>query len=220
MMLMNRVQKVGAQAVTGVFRTVATAVAEDEASIRTVTERHAERATKMWVTLRTLPDTNPLSKLNTRHLRRFASPLQKIAQAHRQTPTDRMEIIQPFLIAPWEARLGASIDSEKAVVTANATYGIRLATSSSERRGMVGMGGAIHDTLGIVTRGDPITYAVTLGAGTEQNPYTAELAAMAMAMRCLPHDLVGRQITIFTSNLGGAARSEPAETSIRTDEHW
>jgi hypothetical protein len=115
MMLMNRVQKVGAQAVTGVFRTVATAAAEAEASIRTVTERHAERATKMWVTLRTLPDTNPLSKLNTRHLRRFASPLQKIAQAHRQTPTDRMEIIQPFLIAPWEARLGASIDSEKAI---------------------------------------------------------------------------------------------------------
>jgi hypothetical protein len=44
MALMNRIQKVGAQANTGVFRTVATAVAEAEASILTVGERHAERA--------------------------------------------------------------------------------------------------------------------------------------------------------------------------------
>jgi hypothetical protein len=69
----------------------------------------------------------------------------------------------------------------------------------------------------MVTRGDPITYAVTLGAGTEQNPYTAELAAMAMAMRCLPHDLVGRQITIFTSNLGALlAVSQPRHQSGQT----
>jgi hypothetical protein len=45
MALMNRIQRLGAQAITGVFRTVATAVAEAEASIRTVKERHVERAT-------------------------------------------------------------------------------------------------------------------------------------------------------------------------------
>jgi hypothetical protein len=80
--------------------------------------------------------------------------------------------------------------------------GVCIATSSSGRKGMVGMGGAIYDTLGIVTRREPITYAVTVGARTEQNSYTAELAAVAMAMRRLPLHLVGRQITIFTSNLG------------------
>jgi hypothetical protein len=70
--------------------------------------------------------------------------------------------------------------------------------------------GHTDDTLGIVTRREPITYAVTLGARTEQNPYIAELAAMAMAMRCLPHHLVGRQITILTSNLGALlAASQP-----------
>jgi hypothetical protein len=52
---MNRIQKVGAQAITGVFRTVATAVAEAKACISTVGERPAERATKLWVNLRTLP---------------------------------------------------------------------------------------------------------------------------------------------------------------------
>jgi hypothetical protein len=67
---------------------------------------------------------------------------------------------------------------------------------------MVGKGGAIHDTLGIVTSREPITYSVTLGIRIEQNPYTAELAAMAMAMKHLPPHLVGRHITIFTSNQG------------------
>jgi hypothetical protein len=132
---------------------VATAVAEAEASIRTVDERHAERATKLWVNLRTLPETNPLSKLNTRELRRFTSPLQRIAHAHQNMPTDRMEVIQPYVTAPWEERLPATIDpgTEEAIDAANSICGIRIATSSSARKGRVGMGGAIHDTLGIIT---------------------------------------------------------------------
>jgi hypothetical protein len=60
---MNRIQKIGAQAIIGAFRTVATATAEAEASLRTVHERHSERATKLWVNLYTLPDTNPLARL-------------------------------------------------------------------------------------------------------------------------------------------------------------
>jgi hypothetical protein len=56
---------------------------------------------------------------------------------------------------------------------------------------MVRIGGAIYDTLGIVTRREPITYVVILGERTEQNLHVAELATMAMAMRCLPHYLVG-----------------------------
>jgi hypothetical protein len=44
------------------------------------------------------------------------------------------------------------------------------------------MGGVIHDTLGIITGREPITYLATLGARTEYNPYTVELAAIAIAM--------------------------------------
>ena len=48
--------------------------------------------------------------------------------------------------------------------------------------------------------------------GTE--PIHSGVAAMAMAMRCLPHHLVGRQITIFTSNLGALlAASQPRHQS-------
>jgi hypothetical protein len=125
-----------------------------------------------------------------------------------------MEIIRPYLIAPWEERLLTKIDLEKAIETANTTHRVCIATSSSERKGMVGMAGAIYDTLGMITRREPIAYAVALGTRREQNPYTAELAAMAMAIRCLPHHLVGRRVTIFTSNLGALlAVSQPRHQS-------
>jgi hypothetical protein len=44
---MNRVQRIGAQAITGVFYTVVTTIGEAEASIRTVYERHSEKAIKL-----------------------------------------------------------------------------------------------------------------------------------------------------------------------------
>lgn len=55
-------QRLGVQAITGIFRTVATAVAEARASVHTVSEGHAERAMTLWVNLRTFLDTTPLSK--------------------------------------------------------------------------------------------------------------------------------------------------------------
>ena len=44
---MNRIQRIGAQAIIGTFRIVATAIAEVEASIQTVRDRHVERATNL-----------------------------------------------------------------------------------------------------------------------------------------------------------------------------
>jgi hypothetical protein len=65
---------------------------------------------------------------------------------------------------------------------------------------MVRMGGAIHNTLSIILSRETITYLVTLGLRTEQNPYTAELIAIAMVIKRLLLHLVGRQIIIFISN--------------------
>lgn len=223
---MNRIQRIGAQAIIGTFRTVATAIAEVEASIRTVQDRHAERATNLWISLRTLPKTNPLSRVGTRVFQRFTSPLQKIAHAHQGTLTDRMEVIQPFAVAPWEGRLSTTIapDREKAVEAVNSTHGILIATSSSERKGIVGMGGAIHDTLHNEPNQKPVTYSITLGTRTEQNPYTAELAAIAMAMRHLPPSLTRRQITICTSNQAallavGQPKHQSGQASIKEVYH-
>ena len=45
--VINRVQRIRAQAIIGIFRIVAIVIREAEASIRLVRERHSERATKL-----------------------------------------------------------------------------------------------------------------------------------------------------------------------------
>jgi hypothetical protein len=103
--LINRAQRVGAQAITGAFRTVATAVAEAEAHIQSVHTRHQYRAAKLWITIATLSKTNPITRICTKERRGFKSPLQRIANNYQEIPTDRAKTILPYCIAPWEKRL-------------------------------------------------------------------------------------------------------------------
>ncbi|XP_044720027.1 endonuclease-reverse transcriptase domain-containing protein [Hirsutella rhossiliensis] len=94
-------QRIGAQAVTGGFRTVATAVAEAEAGVQSVRERHTQAATKFWIRMRTLPKTHPLTSLRLKLNRRYASPMQKLASAMGRIDTKRLEVIHEFALAPW-----------------------------------------------------------------------------------------------------------------------
>lgn len=71
----NRVQRIGAQAIIGCFRTVSTAISESEASIRTVQQRYIAKATRVRFSLGALPRTNPLSRIRFRATRRFTSLL-------------------------------------------------------------------------------------------------------------------------------------------------
>ncbi|KAF6781163.1 hypothetical protein CMUS01_16788, partial [Colletotrichum musicola] len=48
MRAINRVQRIGAQAIVGTFNTVATAVAEAEASIQSARERYDRKSTTFW----------------------------------------------------------------------------------------------------------------------------------------------------------------------------
>ena len=43
----NKIQRIGAQAIIGTFCTVVTAIGEAEVSIKLVRKRHLERATKL-----------------------------------------------------------------------------------------------------------------------------------------------------------------------------
>lgn len=124
-----------------------------------------------------------------------------MAQMHQDTPTERMEVIQEYVMAPWEERIPSVIDhdKERAVQMANCLGDIRIATSTSCRSEVVGMGIAICDTPSIEGL-PPITLSTTLGVRTEQNPYTAELAAIAKAMQYTSSSFSRRQIVIVTSN--------------------
>ena len=106
--------------------------------------------------------------------------MQKIASmlAEADVDLDRMEVIHEYALAPWSDRIQVVGEPDQVeVVTPNEVEGIVIATSSSQRGGVVGMGGVVHDS----TRNSPgevlASYSVTLGPRDEQNPYTAELAA-------------------------------------------
>ncbi|SPJ80263.1 uncharacterized protein FTOL_08655 [Fusarium torulosum] len=94
----QRVQRIGAQAIIGSFTSVVTGVAEAEAHIATIHERFWRRASKLWVDIHTLPRTNPVRNLlrGIKAFRRFISPLRRIADVCRELPKDTIEVIQPF----------------------------------------------------------------------------------------------------------------------------
>ncbi|KAH7464117.1 hypothetical protein FOMA001_g17824 [Fusarium oxysporum f. sp. matthiolae] len=135
----HRVQRIGAQAIIGSFTSVATGVAEAEAHIATIHDRFWRRASKLWVDIHTLPRTNPVRNLlrGIKAFRRFISPLRRIADVCREVPKDTMEVIQPFTLAPWEARLQVILNSQgeeeedKIKELAKAGWAVRIATSSS-----------------------------------------------------------------------------------------
>ena len=217
--MINRVQRIGAQAITGTFRTVAIAIAEAEADIRTVKERHDERALKLWISIATLPDTNPLKRAETKSFRRFISPLQRTARIQTTPSTRNIEIIHAYPIPPWRKRLTIYIqtDRDAATAVAKTIQGIIIATSCSEKGDTLGLGGAIQDTH---TGNEPVTYSRALGSRERQNPYTAELAAIAIAMRCMPTSMQRKHLIIMTCNRSALQaiqrpQQQSGQTSIR-----
>ncbi|KAM6505284.1 hypothetical protein FSOLCH5_15485 [Fusarium solani] len=198
----NRAQKMGARAITGAFRTVATAVAEAEASIQTVGERHAQAGSRLYINIQTLPKTHPLATLRASVSRRYMSPLKRLALAHEGSGIERMETIQAYTVPPWHSRVSTvcEADRDAAITAAKSANDIVIATSASDREGLVGIGGIVayrspDRTVKIVAR-----YSVTLGSRDDQNPYTAELEAIAMALRCMPDGLQHRELTVLSSS--------------------
>ncbi|KAG6989317.1 Retrovirus-related Pol polyprotein from type-1 retrotransposable element R1 [Fusarium oxysporum f. sp. conglutinans] len=148
----------------------------------------------------------------------FTSVATEVAEAEahiatiqeRELPKDTMEVIQPFTLAPWEARLQAILNSQgeeeenKIKELAKAGWAVRIATSSSARNDLVGMGGTIRIPISVARAGKiSETFSVTLGTREEHNPYTAELAAIAHGLGCLP-EIRYRVIVILTSNRSAA----------------
>ena len=77
--------------------------------------------------------------------------------------------------------------------------GVQIAISSSVRNGLVGFGSAIYETTMEAPRA-LVPVSRTLGSVAEQGVYTAELAALAVTVTCLPVNHQHKSITILTNN--------------------
>jgi hypothetical protein len=144
----NRVQRVGAQAIIGAFATVATSVAEAEAHIASPQERFLRKIIKLWTDLHTLPETNPPRKL-TKRMRKFRrfhrSPFYELASSLAEVPTEELETINPFTLAPWTDRIETAGDGvSERWSEASHDGSVRIAVSSSARNGLVGVGGVVE----------------------------------------------------------------------------
>jgi hypothetical protein len=184
--VLRRVQRVGSQAVVGCFQTVGTAVAEAEANLPTIGERHSRKAMRMWVDLHSIPSTHPLALMVRRPTcKRYTSPLQRIAESARGAPMDELEATQPYISAPWDARLDIANsvdDGEQAAGCAQAVQGIRVATSASARNRLVGIGGAIDGIDWIRNNLERCEYDKTVGTNAQSDAYTAALASIEVGL--------------------------------------
>jgi hypothetical protein len=184
--VLTRVQRIGGQAVVGCFRTVGTAVAELEANLPTIAERHMRKALRMWIDLHSMPETHPLAPLiRRRGYKRFASPIQRIAESAHGAPVEELEATRPYVSAPWDARLDIVNnvdDGVQAAAQAQETLGIRVATSASARNQLVGIGGAIEGIDWISNDNDRREYDRTIGSSTRIDAYTAALASIEVGL--------------------------------------
>ncbi|KAM0724078.1 hypothetical protein Q7P37_000258 [Cladosporium fusiforme] len=184
--VLKRVQRVGGQAVVGCFQTVGTAVAEAEANLPTIGERHSRKALRMWVDLHSIPSTHPLAQMiRRRTCKRYTSPLQKIAESACGAPMDDLEATQPYISAPWDARLDIADsvdDGKQAAGCAQGIPGIRVATSASARNRLVGIGGAIDGIDWIRNNPERCEYDKTVGTNAQSDAYTAALASIEVGL--------------------------------------
>lgn len=196
----NRVQRVGAQAIVGTFLIVATSVAEAEAHIVSVQERLWRLAIKLWIDIHTLPDTNPLRRVTSRVQKFYKarrSPFHQVACRLKDIPVEEMENIDAFTLAPWDKRVQIIAGDIGGQTTAG--WSVKLAVNSSARNGVVRVGGVMELPVSALGQLRRETFSFTLGLRTAQNPYSGELAAMAYALRSLP-TIRDRNVAVITSN--------------------
>lgn len=195
----NRLQKAGAQAIVGTFLTVATAVEEAEANLVSAGERHCKRVIKMWLAIHSLPDTNPLHRLTSRMRKFYAkhrSPLYQVTRRLAGVQAEESESVQPFTIEPWRKRVGTVSDG--ATIGEVSTEDVVMATSSSARNDLVGVGGAIQCPRTAQQGGRRETFSFTLGPRDEQSPYSGILAAIAYVLRHVPSGC--KRVSVLTRN--------------------
>ncbi|KAJ5215353.1 uncharacterized protein N7498_001760 [Penicillium cinerascens] len=114
---------------------------------------------------------------------------------------ESLETINPVILAPWEARM----QTDEPITEGSTIPGgsMQIAFSSSARNELVGFGVAVEKQPPRYRKVRLKTLSVTLSARTEQNPFSAELAAMAHTLKTLV-GLKDYRITLITTNKAAA----------------
>ena len=193
--LLEPAQRVGAQAITYCFRTVALPIAEAEAGIPSLRQRLYNSTLRFWIGLHRLHSRHPHFKLvrKKRVAKRYQSPLQKASVLFQALKVDHIEAIAPFIHAPWEPKPAVFIlDADRAKEATITRLNTRdLYTDGSVRNGLAGIGVWACD----------LVYSKTTCVAEDTNIHLTELEAIYKAIR-LPTEatLNSFHIRIFTDS--------------------
>ncbi|KAJ5283377.1 hypothetical protein N7505_001357 [Penicillium chrysogenum] len=141
----DAIQRVASQAIVGVFRNTALAIAEAEAGIEPTVVRLRARIVKHWITCHTLPKDHPFWGCRAAAAMqdgRYPSPFRDLAKYGPQCLSD-MEVIRPFPLDPWQRSLGeliATVGSDMQELHEAGHARLWLFTSVSVRNDLVGTG--------------------------------------------------------------------------------
>ena len=179
--LFEPIQRIAAQAIIGVIRTTALAVAEAEAGIESTYTRLHARIIKHWINCHTSPKDHPFWPCRTAAVAEddsFPSPF-KILAVHGPHCFSDMEVIRPFPLDPWQQSLCELIASSGSALDDLHETGcarLWLFTSVSVRNGLVGTGLVVR-----VNQVDIATSTRTVGSDDVLNAHYAQLGAILEA---------------------------------------
>ena len=192
---LDRIQRMGAQAVIGAFRTVSSAVLQDEAGLEAVEARLAWKTARHVLELRSLPHTHPLwSVMNGMMGRvdRHKSPLFEtwsryhsvIPRTKAQGPTAKL----PYVLPPWHDLQGILVVASEVearryhqrILTSALKHPV-LYTDASVRNGLAGASVVLYDPRQYrpVYR---VVYQDTIGRENTCTATTAEIWAINAAV--------------------------------------
>ncbi|XP_044714452.1 reverse transcriptase (RNA-dependent DNA polymerase) domain-containing protein [Hirsutella rhossiliensis] len=119
--------------------------------------------------------THPLASSKVKASKRLVSSMRRIASMIAESDTERMEIIHEYSGTTERPRRGRAGSDTGGQAKRRGRYRRRHFQLAEE-------GGVVHDTSLNSTSEVLASYSVTLGSRDEQNPYIAEIAAVAMAL--------------------------------------
>lgn len=179
---LGKVQRIGAQAITGAFSTVSLLIAESEASLLPSLARLRQQELTTWTRWHTKPLTHRFWKakrsINLSN-KTWASPLQKIATRFALLDLTNLEIIEAFAKPPWVPSVTITIPEKAAAIKSAPLHHNSLLTGftdGSSRNNLVGIGVYWQ---GSVYQWPPISR--TISAPQQINTFAGELAAIEAA---------------------------------------
>jgi ribonuclease HI len=186
----NRAMKIGAVAVTGMFKSAALAAATVEAGLETPQDRLQEQIRKNWLRLQYKPQHHVswylIDRLN--QTTRFRSPLETTAARYGLIDQGEIEPIPAFTKAPWQSGPEPMIQSEEEAIKVAETRAddpnaINFYTDGSVRHGLAGIGVYTPPPFGR-------QIAATLDRGLNPDSTQIELEAIRLAIRAIVEDPV------------------------------